>query len=61
MVFLRFEDLRVVKAAEAFADAVWDVVSDWETFAEFTVGKQLVRSADSVAANLAEGSGGVNV
>jgi four helix bundle protein len=55
--FLRFEDLRVFKAAEDFADAVWDIVSRWETFAKLTVGKQLARSADSVAANIAEGSG----
>jgi four helix bundle protein len=55
--FLRVEDLRVFKAAEDFADAVWDIVSRWETFAKLTVGKQLARSADSVAANIAEGSG----
>jgi four helix bundle protein len=55
--FLRFEDLRVFKAAEEFAHAVWDIVSRWETFAKLTVGKQLARSADSVAANIAEGSG----
>ena len=55
--FLRFEDLRVFKAAEEFADAVWDIVSRWETFAKLTVGKRLARSADSVAANIAEGSG----
>ncbi len=57
MSFLRFEDLRVFKAAEKFADTVWGVVTSWETFAKLTVGKQLVRSADSVAANIAEGAG----
>jgi four helix bundle protein len=57
LFFLRFEDLRVFKAAEEFADTVWGVVTSWETFAKLTVGKQLVRSADSVAANIAEGAG----
>jgi four helix bundle protein len=57
MAFLRFEDLRVFKAVEVFADEIWDVVNTWETFAKLTVGKQLVRSADSIGANIAEGTG----
>lgn len=57
MAFLKFEDLRVFKSAEAFADEVWDIVGDWEMFAKLTVGKQLVRSADSIGANIAEGTG----
>lgn len=43
--------------AETVADAVWNVVSAWELFAKDTVGKQLVRAADSVGANIAEGCG----
>jgi four helix bundle protein len=57
MAFLKFEDLRVFKAAEALADEIWDLANDWGTFAKLTVGKQLVRSADSIGANIAEGSG----
>jgi four helix bundle protein len=57
MVFLKFEDLRVFKAAETLSDKLWDIVIDWETFAKLTVGKQLVRSADSIGANIAEGTG----
>jgi four helix bundle protein len=57
MSFLRFEDLRVFQAAEELADAVWDLVCGWESFAKLTIGKQLVRSVDSVAANIAEGTG----
>ena len=57
MAFLRFEDLRVFKAGEAFADEIWDIVNAWETFAKLTVGKQLVRAADSIGANIAEGAG----
>ena len=33
------------------------MVAKWEYFAKDTVGKQLVRSADSIAANIAEGFG----
>jgi four helix bundle protein len=57
MAFLQLEDLRVFKAAEALADEIWVVANDWGTFAKLTVGKQLVRSADSIGANIAEGSG----
>jgi four helix bundle protein len=53
----RFEDLRVYQLAEQFADAVWRVVVTWERFAKTTVGEQLVCAADSVGANIAEGTG----
>jgi four helix bundle protein len=43
--------------AEQLADKVWNTVRKWDTFARDTVGKQLVRAADSVGANIAEGSG----
>jgi four helix bundle protein len=52
-----FEKLKVYQAAEELADLIWDVVSGWEEFARDTVGKQLVRAADSVGANIAEGQG----
>jgi four helix bundle protein len=52
-----FENLHVYKLSERLADAVWEIAGGWETFARQTVGKQLVRSADSVGANIAEGCG----
>lgn len=53
----QFENLRVYKLSEKLADGVWDLASKWDLFAKDTVGKQLVRSADSVGANIVEGSG----
>ena len=52
-----FENLEVYKLAERLADAVWKVVRQWDAFARDTVGKQLVRAADSIGANIAEGVG----
>ncbi len=52
-----FENLRVYKLAEEIADLVWSMVCKWEYFAKDTIGKQLVNSADSIGANLAEGYG----
>ena len=52
-----FENLRVYALAEKLADEVWNTVRKWDAFARDTVGKQLVRAADSIGANIAEGSG----
>jgi four helix bundle protein len=57
MSSLRFQDLKVYQLAEELADAVWAIVEKWGNFARDTVGKQLVRAADSIGANIAEGSG----
>lgn len=54
---LKFEDLRVLQAAEAVADDVWRRVTRWKPFAKDVVGKQLARAADSVGANIAEAYG----
>src|SRR5690606_41915432 len=39
------------------AERVWEIVINWDYFLKDTIGKQLVREADSVAANLSEGFG----
>jgi four helix bundle protein len=52
-----FESLRVYKLSEELADAIWEIVLEWPSFAKDTVGKQVVRSADSIGANIAEGTG----
>ena len=52
-----FESLRVYKLAEEIADLIWEIVSKWDYFAKDTIGKQLVNSADSIGANIAEGYG----
>ena len=54
---LKFEELRVLQAAEAVADGIWRQVVRWDTFARETVGKQLARAGDSVGANIAEAYG----
>lgn len=52
-----FEKLRIYGLAEDLADEIWKIVLDWNNFARDTVGKQIVRAADSIGANIAEGSG----
>ena len=57
MATLGFENLEVYRLSEALADAIWKLVVRWERLAQDTVGKQMIRSADSIGANIAEGTG----
>jgi four helix bundle protein len=53
----RLEDLEVYNLSEQFGDEIWFIVAGWEYFVKDTVGNQLVRAADSIGANIAEGFG----
>lgn len=57
MARTRFEKLRVYLLAEEIADLSWEVVIKWNQLAQNTVGRQLINSADSIGANIAEGTG----
>jgi four helix bundle protein len=52
--------LAAYRVAAEIGDAIWPAVLEWPSFARGTVGSQLVRSADSIAANIAEGAGRVS-
>ena len=52
-----FEKLEVYQLAEELADAIWQSARRWSAFDRDTLGKQIVRAADSIGANLAEGYG----
>ncbi len=52
-----FENLEVYRLAERIADEIWNLVMGWESFAKNTIGIQIVRAADSIGANIAEGCG----
>jgi len=51
------EKLEVYNIDEKFSDDIWDIVVKWDYFKKDTIGKQLVRAADSISANIAEGYG----
>lgn len=54
---MELNELRVYQQAMDIGESVWSLVSSWNYFAKDTVGKQWVRSADSIAANISEGYG----
>ncbi|TWJ00037.1 four helix bundle protein [Mucilaginibacter frigoritolerans] len=57
MSYYNLEELEVYQLTESFSDEIWFIVAKWDYFASDTVGKQIVRSADSIGANIAEGYG----
>jgi four helix bundle protein len=57
MPTMSFENLQVYKLSEELADDVWTIVVKWDSFAKDTVVRQIVKAADSIGANIAEGTG----
>ena len=51
------EELKVYKLSMNIAEEIWNLVLKWDYFAKDTIGKQIVKSSDSIAANLSEGFG----
>lgn len=52
-----FEKSEVYQLSETVADHVWKFVHEWPRFAKSSLGNQLVRAADRMGANIAEGVG----
>lgn len=52
-----FENLQIYKLSEKLSDEIWKIVLTWNPVSISTVGRQIFRSADSLGANIAEGSG----
>ena len=53
----RVYELDVYKPAEELSDMVWQAFDMWNKKVQDTVGYQIIRSSDSIAANIAEGYG----
>ncbi len=54
---MSIDELEVYSLAMNLGEQVWLEVEEWSHYQKDVVGKQLVRSADSIAANIAEGYG----
>jgi len=53
----RLEELEVYQLSMEFGENIWDIAINWSFLAQDTIGKQMIRSSDSIAANIAEGYG----
>jgi four helix bundle protein len=49
--------LELYRDAMEIGERIWNVAVEWGVFAQTTVGSQIVRATDSIAANIAEGYG----
>ncbi len=54
---MKLEDLKIYTIAMLLGEEVWGIVMRWDYFQKDTIGKQWVKSSDSVAANISEGYG----
>ncbi len=50
-------EMDVYRLSEQLSDMIWDAFDKWSVKAQNTIGYQIIRSSDSIAANLAEGYG----
>ncbi len=50
-------ELDVYKLAEDLSDLIWYAFDEWVPKVQRTIGYQIIRSSDSIAANIAEGYG----
>jgi four helix bundle protein len=53
----RLIDLDVYKLSEQLSDKIWFDFDQWPEKVKRTVGYQIIRSSDSIAANISEGYG----
>jgi four helix bundle protein len=54
---MKLEDLKVYELAMKIGHSCWFLIAKWNYFERDSTGKQLVKAADSIAANIAEGYG----
>ena len=55
--YLGLNDLSAYRLAFELSNYLWNLIEKWNYFEKDTLGKQFIRSVDSVSANIAEGFG----
>jgi len=54
---MKLEEFSTYELAMSLGEEVWNIVDKWDRFSKDTIGHQLVRAADSFAANVSKGLG----
>ena len=53
--YLTLNDIESYTRSFKLSNTIWEIIILWNSFAKDTIGKQFVRAADSISANIAEG------
>lgn len=53
----KLEELGTYQLAMQLGEEIWQIATKWNYLAVDTIGKQIIRSSDSIASNIAEGYG----
>lgn len=51
------DNLEIYRESMKLADQIWHLVVEWTDFPRETIGYQIIRSSDSIAAHISEGYG----
>jgi len=54
---MRLEDLEIYQLSMEVGEKIWSIVDKWNYFEKDTIGKQIIKATDSIAANISEGFG----
>lgn len=54
---MKLEDLNIYNLAMEVGDDIWIKVIKWDNLSKYSIGQQVIRSSDSIAANISEGFG----
>lgn len=54
---MKLEDMEIYRLAMDIGDDIWFSVVEWENLAKYSIGQQIIKSSDSIAANISEGYG----
>lgn len=57
MKYLTLNDIDCYKRSFKLSNQVWNIVMEWDYFAQKTIGAQFTRCVDSISSNIAEGFG----
>jgi four helix bundle protein len=54
---MKLEELQVYQLSMIISERIWKIVMSWDYYSKDVIGKQFIKAADSIAANLSEGFG----
>lgn len=54
---MKLEDLEIYNLSMEISDEIWFSVIEWDNLTKYSIGQQIIKSADSIAANISEGFG----